>query len=63
MALTIALAWLTLIALPQAGALPKGFRASVSAWGRASVVSLALSLLKELGDLPPCCLPQTRHRE
>lgn len=58
MALSIALSWLTLMALPGSGVLPKGFRASVSAWGRASVISVAISLLEELGNLPPCCLPQ-----
>jgi hypothetical protein len=62
MALTIALTWLTLMALPEGGLLPKGFRASVSAWGRASVTSLALSLLEKLGTLPPYCLPQSHYR-
>ncbi len=58
MALTIALCWLTLLGLSGNGALPRGFRAAVSAWGRASVISVALSLLEKLGDLPPRCLPQ-----
>jgi hypothetical protein len=58
MALTIALCWLTLLALPASGALPRGFQAAVSAWGKASVIGLALSLLEKLGDLPLCCLPQ-----
>jgi hypothetical protein len=58
MALTIALAWLTLMALPHVGALPEGFYAAVSAWGRASLISLALSLFEKLGDLPLSCLPQ-----
>jgi hypothetical protein len=35
MALTIALSWLTLAALPEIGALPKGFHAVVSQRGRA----------------------------
>jgi hypothetical protein len=63
MALTIALSWLTLMGLPESGVLPEGFRSSVSAWGRASVISLALLLLEELGNLPLCCLPQPRHQE
>jgi hypothetical protein len=63
MALTIALSWLTLMALTGTGtALPRGFRAAVTAWGRASVISVALSLLEELGNLPLCCLPQPHHR-
>jgi len=59
MALSIALSWLTLMGLPESGLLPEGFRAAVSAWGRASVISTALSLLEKLGDIPLCCLPQT----
>jgi hypothetical protein len=59
MALTIALSWLTLMGLPGRGLLPEGFRAAVSAWGRASVISMALSLLEKLGDIPLCCLPRT----
>ncbi len=59
MALTIALSWLMLMGLPESGLLPEGFRAAVSAWGRVGVVSLALSLLEKLGNIPPCCLPQT----
>jgi hypothetical protein len=62
MALSIALCWLTLMGLPESGLLPRGFRTSVVAWGRASVISLALSLLEKLGDLPSCCLPQSHHR-
>jgi hypothetical protein len=58
-ALTIALSWLTLAALPEIGALPKGFHAAVSQRGRASLISLALALLDELGNLPPSCLPQS----
>jgi hypothetical protein len=63
MALTIALSWLTLMGLPESGLLAEGFRAAVSAWGRASVISLALSLLEKLEDLPLCCLPQPHHQE
>jgi hypothetical protein len=33
MALSIALCWLTLMGLPESGLLPRGFRASVVAWG------------------------------
>jgi Transposase DDE domain len=58
MGLTIALSWLTLIGLPEGGVLRGGFRATVSAWGRASVISVALSLLEKLGNLPVSCLPQ-----
>lgn len=56
-ALTIALSWLTLAALPEIGAVRKGLQAAVSQRGRASVISLALALLEELGDLPSSCLP------
>jgi hypothetical protein len=59
MALTMVLSWLTLMGLPEAGLLPEGFRAAVSAWGRASVISMALSLLEKLGNIPLCCLPHT----
>jgi hypothetical protein len=59
MALSIALSWLTLAALPEIGALPKGFHAAVSQRGRASLISLALALLDELGNLPPSCLPRS----
>jgi hypothetical protein len=59
MALTMALCWLTLAALPEIGALPKRWHAAVAQRGRASLISLALALLDELGDLPPFCLPQS----
>lgn len=58
-ALTIALSWLTLAALPEVGALPKGFHVAVSQRGRASLISLALALLDELRNLPPSCLPRS----
>lgn len=58
-ALTIALTWLTLAALPEIGALPRGFHAAVCQRGRASLISLALALLDEHGDLPPSCLPRS----
>jgi len=59
MALTIALSWLTLMGLPESGLLPEGFRAAVSAWGRARGASRALSLWEKLGSIPLCCLPRT----
>ena len=63
-ALTIALSWLTLMALPESGGrLPEGFRAAVSAWGRVSLTGLALSLLERVGDLPLRCLPQPLPQE
>lgn len=57
-ALSLALSWLTLMGLPEGGVVPEGFRSSVSAWGRASVISTALTLLEKLGNLPLRCLPQ-----
>lgn len=57
MALTLALGWLTLAALPEVGALPPGWRAHVAQWAAVSLVTLALALLDERGDLPPACLP------
>jgi hypothetical protein len=59
MALTMALSWLTLMGLPESGLLPEGFRTAVSAWGRASVISMGISLLEKLGNIPLCCLPRT----
>jgi hypothetical protein len=56
--LTIALSWLTLMALPGIGAMPKRWHAVVAQRGRASVVSLALALLDHLGNLPLACLPR-----
>ena len=56
--LTLALAWLTLAALPELGALPPTWAARVAQWGRASLISLALDLLDHLRGLPPVCLPQ-----
>jgi hypothetical protein len=56
-ALTVALGWLTLMGLPEVGVMPQGWHAAVAQRGRASVISLALALLDELGDLPPSCLP------
>jgi hypothetical protein len=59
MGLTIALSRLTLMGLPESGVAPEGLRSSVVAWGRASIISLALSLLDELGNIPPSCLPRS----
>ena len=56
-ALTLALAWLALAALPALGALPPGWPAHVAQWGQPSLLSLALALLDERRDLPPACLP------
>jgi hypothetical protein len=58
MALTIALAWLKLAALPEIGALPRRWHSAVAQRGRASVVSQALALLDHLGNLPLACLPR-----
>jgi Transposase DDE domain len=59
-ALTLALTWLTLTALPEVGALPAGWAAAVAQRGRPSLITLALALLDHLQDLPPACLPTTR---
>jgi hypothetical protein len=50
MALSIALSWLTLAALPEIGALPKGFHAAVYMRGQASLTSLTLALLDKLAN-------------
>ena len=60
MALSVALSWLTLMGLPEGGVVPRGFRSPVAAWGRASVISTALALLEDLGNIPLRCLPQPR---
>jgi Transposase DDE domain len=52
LALTIALCWQALAALPESGALPPGWHGAVAQWGRASFLSLALALLDALQDLP-----------
>ena len=56
-ALTCALAWLTLAALPELGGLPRDWSARVAQWGRASLISLALDFLDSLHDLPLPGLP------
>ena len=52
-ALTLALAWLTLLALPEARRLPPGWRAEVAAWGRPSTTTLALAHL-DAATAPAC---------
>jgi hypothetical protein len=52
LALTIALCWLALAALPESGVLPPGWHAAVAACGRVSFLSLALALVDMLHDLP-----------
>lgn len=61
-ALTMALSWLTLAALPEIGALPEGFHAAVSGRGRASVISLGLALSDELGQSTAILLTSTNDR-
>ena len=56
-ALTLALTWLTLTALPEVGALPPHWPAAVAQRGRPSLISLALAFLDHLRDLPHTCLP------
>ncbi|HSK84434.1 MAG TPA: hypothetical protein VK902_13710 [Rubrobacter sp.] len=57
-ALTVALSWLTLVELPEVGAMPRRWHATVTQRGRASITSLALALIDGPGDLPPSCLPR-----
>ena len=59
MALTVALGWLTLMGLPEVGVMPRGWHSAVAQRGRASVISLALALLEDLGNIPPSCLPRS----
>ncbi len=49
-ALTVALAWLTRLALPAGCYLPPHWRARVAAWGRPSVTTLALEFLDDQSD-------------
>ena len=63
MALSIACSWLTLMGLPEGGVVPESFRSAVVAWGRSSVITMALSLLERLGNLPLSCLPQPLCQE
>jgi len=55
-ALTVAVAWLHLLALPEVGLLPRTWAASVVTYGRASSVSLALAWLDEHEGLPSALL-------
>lgn len=59
MALTIALSWLSLMGLPEVGAMPRRWHTRVAQRGRASVVSVALELLEYMQDLPSSCLPRS----
>jgi hypothetical protein len=59
MALTLALTWLTLAALPECGG--RGLRAAaahLTQWGRLSLVSLGLARLHASQNLPLACLPR-----
>ncbi len=58
MALTIALAWLSLMGLPEVRVMPRLWRSAVAQRGRASIISLALALLDHLEELPLACLPR-----
>jgi len=58
MALTLALAWLTLLGLPRLMLLPDGWHVHVSQRGHASIVSQALAYLDEYRHLPDACLPR-----
>lgn len=51
-ALTLALAWLTLLALPECRRLPPRWPAAVAQWGRPSSTALALVWLDSGGDIP-----------
>lgn len=51
-ALTLALAWLALLALPTTRLLPPAWPAHAAAWGRPSITTLALALLDERHALP-----------
>ncbi len=59
MALTVALAWLTLMGLPEVGAMPRRWQTAVAQRGRASIISLALALLDKVGNIPLSCLPRS----
>lgn len=56
-ALSLALAWLHILAQPRTRLLPRGWAASVVTYGRASRVSLALALLDYLLLCSPDVLP------
>jgi hypothetical protein len=52
-ALTLAVAWLYLLDLPEGGALPRSWTRSVVTYGRASLLALALAWLDEHAEWPP----------
>ena len=52
-ALTLAVAWLHVLALPECRVLPRAWSRSVVTHGRASSVALALAWLDEHDGLPP----------
>lgn len=51
-ALTLALAWLALLALPETRHLPPRWHTAVAQWGRPSTTALALALLDHAAALP-----------
>jgi len=51
-ALTVAVAWLHLLALPEVGLIPRHWAAPIVTYGRASTVSLALAWLDAHDGLP-----------
>ena len=55
--LTLAVAWLHLLALPEGGGVPRGWAASVVTYGRASLVALALAWLDEHESRPDTAWP------
>jgi hypothetical protein len=59
-ALSLALAWLHLLALPETALLPLNGAASVVTRGRASLVALALAFLDAAHDFPSLALPKSR---
>lgn len=61
-ALSLALAWLHLLALPETAILPSNWAASVVTRGRASLVALALAFLDYLHDFPSRALPKPRPK-
>jgi hypothetical protein len=56
--LTLALAWLSLSALPQCKPAGAKQRAAFSQWGQVSLITLALALFDEHRALPLACFPQ-----
>jgi DDE family transposase len=56
--LTVALACLTLSALPQLKARLNGSAAAITQWGQVSLITIALALFDEHKALPLECLPQ-----